>query len=605
MLGVPQQVAEGTDPVRHVRVAEQGTVQQRGQTVRVEVARQLQQLEQVDDLVVAPVPDVAPGVVRLLDLPVDARLGDAVGVVAVHGRAIDELGDHVFREPREAECQGFPVLEDVAPVALVPVQRIAIPVPQPDGELVPRPARVAMAAPDGDRQVLEAQPFELRVAAARDHGSQFVEAQGLWKGIQQRPRALVDGLVEGADRLAEVARRDLVPARERAAAQHVKHHVGIVVCSDLFLGRALEGVAGGHQAFQPVGAFRDRCVDRRGQSLAAGELPVQRHHAGLAEFHVRHDLPAQHVAGRQLDGLGDEERAPDASRVVLGPQRGAAPEGVDLLRGHQHRRRLEAVLEGDAGVQRLAGFSAIGDACVKGIDGEAGSVEQFRPLVRIHQVAGVGLREAWRAGGQEVLQAVDELHGLRRAADIAQLALPHEAEGFAGQPGVAEGKTEVVVDLLETELVARHALVEVPAEFEQPVALAVEGLPEAEAAGRRDPQQRPGAGVQAALVDLVHRDVGEQAGVRRHPPGGESPGRGDEQPVVPARDHADQERWHPVDVPDGVEALAGQVDEFTSDGQRRAALRFRCRVHDFVRACPSSSSRPNSPASIQPRSVGP
>ena len=50
----------------------------------------LQQPQQVDDLVVAPVADVAPGIVRVLGLPVDAGAGDAVGVVAVGGRGVEE-----------------------------------------------------------------------------------------------------------------------------------------------------------------------------------------------------------------------------------------------------------------------------------------------------------------------------------------------------------------------------------------------------------------------------------------------------------------------------------------------------------------------------------
>ena len=45
--------------------------------------RCLKQLEQIDHLVVAPIADVAPWVVVLDDLPVDAGATDAVGVVAV------------------------------------------------------------------------------------------------------------------------------------------------------------------------------------------------------------------------------------------------------------------------------------------------------------------------------------------------------------------------------------------------------------------------------------------------------------------------------------------------------------------------------------------
>ena len=125
--------------------------------------RKLQQLLQIDDLVITPVADIAPRVVRLLDFPVDAFLGDPVRVVAVHRRRIDELGDDVFDKLGIAECQRLPVLENVAPVALVGQQPIAVFVFQFDGELVPGTTRVAVAAAEGDRQVLVAETRQLRV----------------------------------------------------------------------------------------------------------------------------------------------------------------------------------------------------------------------------------------------------------------------------------------------------------------------------------------------------------------------------------------------------------------------------------------------------------
>ena len=52
---------------------------------------ELQEFQKVDDLVVAPVADVAPGIVRLLDFPVDPLLADPVGVVAVYVVALRNL----------------------------------------------------------------------------------------------------------------------------------------------------------------------------------------------------------------------------------------------------------------------------------------------------------------------------------------------------------------------------------------------------------------------------------------------------------------------------------------------------------------------------------
>ena len=84
-LRILEDGVEGFDPIGHVRIAEDRLVQQCAQLCGVEMVRKLEQLQQVDDLVIAPVPDVTPGIVRILDLPVDAFLGNAIGIEAIHG----------------------------------------------------------------------------------------------------------------------------------------------------------------------------------------------------------------------------------------------------------------------------------------------------------------------------------------------------------------------------------------------------------------------------------------------------------------------------------------------------------------------------------------
>ena len=122
----------------------------------METARELQQLLQINDLVIAPVADIAPGVIRLFDFPVDTLFGNSIRVVAVHRGRVDELGDHILDKFRITERQRLPVLEDVAPVALVGQQSVAVFVFQLDRELVPGTARIAMAAAKRDRQVFVA-----------------------------------------------------------------------------------------------------------------------------------------------------------------------------------------------------------------------------------------------------------------------------------------------------------------------------------------------------------------------------------------------------------------------------------------------------------------
>ena len=114
---------------------------------------------------VAPVADVAPRVVRFLDLPVDAFLGDTVRVVAVDSRGVHEFSDHVLDEFGKAERKRFPVLENVAPVSLIRQQVFAVLILEADLELIPGPTWVAVAATEPDRQVLASESLQLSVAA--------------------------------------------------------------------------------------------------------------------------------------------------------------------------------------------------------------------------------------------------------------------------------------------------------------------------------------------------------------------------------------------------------------------------------------------------------
>ena len=68
---------------------------------------------------VAPVADVRPRVLRLYHLPVYALGGNLIGVVAVNGGGVEELRDDTVCIERIGQGERLPVLEDVAPVALI------------------------------------------------------------------------------------------------------------------------------------------------------------------------------------------------------------------------------------------------------------------------------------------------------------------------------------------------------------------------------------------------------------------------------------------------------------------------------------------------------
>jgi hypothetical protein len=366
----------------------------------------------------------------------------------------------------------------------------------------------------------------------------------------------------------------------------------MVVHGDAFLRRALQGIAGGHQAGQVVRALPHRLLDRSSDRGRVGQPVAKGHHLRLAQLHVCHDVPLPAAACRQAHGLGNEECSPDATRVVLGPQasRRAGSGRAALTRRASLARRVRGI--GDAGLQRLAGLGAIGDAGVEREEHQSRPVEKLRPLVRVDEIARIGLRETWRARREDVLQAVEHLESALRAADVADLAAADEPEVVAGQPGVAECQRQVVVDLLEAQLVAAHALVEVTTDLEDAILLAIERLPYAGLSLRFDAHQRQGARVRAALVDLVHGDVGEERQIGGDPSGGEPAGGRSEQPVIAARDDADQEGRHPVHVPDRIEAFASEVDELSGHAVGCGARDSRICVHDVDHPLNRSAAAP-------------
>ena len=79
-----------------------------------------------------------------------------------------------------------------------------------------------------------------------------------------------------------------------------------------------------------------------------------------------------------------------------------------------------------------------------------------------------------------------------------------------------------MIDLLEAELVAQDALVQIAAGREAAIVFPVERLPGDLPALRTDPQDRLAAGVRIALVDPVDGQVGKQRGFRRNPAGGQA-----------------------------------------------------------------------------------
>src|ERR1700722_10896957 len=110
---------------------------------------------------VAPITDMAPGILGIADLPIHAIASDAVRVVTVGRRGVEKHTDHLLEPGGITLREALPVLEDIAPVALVGVKRAALFVLDVDIESIPGPARIAMAATETQRQILMGQPWQV------------------------------------------------------------------------------------------------------------------------------------------------------------------------------------------------------------------------------------------------------------------------------------------------------------------------------------------------------------------------------------------------------------------------------------------------------------
>ena len=145
-------------------------VKQTAQCIGIVLITDLQQFEQIDNLVVSPITDVRPRVLRLYHLPVNAVVGDTVGVIPVRRSRIEELGDDMIDKERIGERQRFPVLEYIAPVALIGHHRISLLVLHTDVKQVPRTRRITVATTESQRQIFRSRFRRIGQIIAAAHG---------------------------------------------------------------------------------------------------------------------------------------------------------------------------------------------------------------------------------------------------------------------------------------------------------------------------------------------------------------------------------------------------------------------------------------------------
>ena len=598
---VLQQIVVALDPVGYIGVDESVVLKIRVQFLGVMVPQELEELEQVDDLVVAPVADVGPRVVRLDGLPLEAVLEHAVRIVPVEGGGVEELEDHPLDELGVGVHQGLPVLEDVAPVALVVEDLGAVLlVAEVDGEPVPRAAWVTVAAAEFQRQVLGAQPLEVEVLGL---GGLLLEEEEVellgpaGHGLLLLEEHLVVGPVDVGH---EVGPLDGVVLVEDAAAHDVEHRVGEVPDVAAAVGRELQAIARGHQRDEALGTLLDVGEDRFAQLVWGLKVFLQLDDPadGLSQIGDHHPILA--FAGGEVEFALDEVGAAFGLDVGLRLDGATGPEGVELLGAQQHGGGVEADGPHHIGLEALTRFGLVGDDGAERIEAE-GTAFQFAFLVGVDEVAAAPLQSFGNAVGEQVLDAVEHVHLQRGGGGGFEPGLAHEAEALAGRPLVAEGQAEVVVGLFEDDLVAVGVLVKVPLDAVDAAVLVGERLPEDAPVRGLDQHDGLASGGFCALRDLVVGVVGEERVVAVDPSGGQTAIARQEHPVVRMAHDAHEERAHPVYGADlvvglpvsghllsggggvgGVEGLLAQIYRCT--GSRIAHVQVLIMVRPVVRS---------------------
>src|ERR1700693_3898875 len=94
VLRVRDDLVEAVDFIRHVRVNTVLGAELAGQLSRLKSLLAFQQTQQINDLMVAPITDVAPRILGVADLPVNAVARDPVRIVTVCCRTVKEYMNH-------------------------------------------------------------------------------------------------------------------------------------------------------------------------------------------------------------------------------------------------------------------------------------------------------------------------------------------------------------------------------------------------------------------------------------------------------------------------------------------------------------------------------
>ena len=292
-LGMRGLISMWFQAVRYVGEAEQRPVPVVGEQPRVTRQRCLEDAQEVDHLVVAPVADVAPRVVLLDDFPIDPVAADPVGVVAIGGHGAEKDFDHRAHVLGLARDQRFPVLEDVAPVAFVVDDPPPARIPCADRELVPRSAWVAMASAEGQRQVAQDQPLALGTTGLA-HGLEREFAFDTSRPRRnQRPEGCRHRLVAASDVSQQVVAVESGTVDKDPAAHDVEQDVRAVVRCSHPVSRCLDAIGTRQKLVQARRVARHRFANLGRRALTSLEFAAELEGLDLRTRAVDDLLPPQ------------------------------------------------------------------------------------------------------------------------------------------------------------------------------------------------------------------------------------------------------------------------------------------------------------------------
>ncbi len=552
------------DAIRHVGVAEEVAPQPRREAPRMEAAGPFQQPQQVDDLMIPPIANRGPGIVVVRHLPLDAGVRHPVGIVAIDGGGVDKLGDDAFEKLREAEAERLPILEDVAPVALVVKHALIVLVAHADAETIPRPARIAVAPAEGERQEFERQAFEIAVTAGGDEGEEFGPGQRAGQSGQEFRVLGRDRAVPRAHEGGETPPRQLVPVDENAAAHDIEQDVGKMVRRGRLHASDLEAVGGAHQRSQRLRGGVDRRQHRRGET-AGGQRPPPLRDDGLGDTGVGHHHPSlgrlrrQRKRGRH--GINGAHPAPARFRDRLSP----VAKRIQLGIGQQDFSLRQAFGPYRARPQGFHGNRAVNDSGRQGIDREGRSRQHLGGFIGIRETTALTLQPVGDAGRKQVAQPINHADQDPPAPEVFQFTGAHQAVGFGGGPAVAEGEAERAMDFLEPDPVALDALIDMAGDLVQARRVGSERFPEGLPGVRFNPEGGERAGDSGTIVDAVDGLVGEKRVLRVDPAGGDTAVARHKQPEVRRADDVHEERRNPVAIGDAIIAAPKGIHKGSRD----------------------------------------